>query len=233
MIYSLGDKSLLFKKISIQLQNDFDATLRISDKYDLTLAKCIYRYLHEMYINLYSDSDNICEDAEDIAKAYLSYARLYKDITLVQPGVELPPLNKRIYNRNIIVDSEVSSINEITKYNIAKWPIADNIIQYIIADSVITPQSSLEDIAAMQKLLSNIPAINYDYRPGLWDLEFSEICYQIQKRMRDGNVKDFTTSSAVGDIDNLNIICTGFCDVYVERYLRSKNEVRSTSYGNH
>lgn len=290
MIYNLGDHSLLFKTISIQLQNDFDATLTVSDEYTLELAKCIYRYLNEMYGSILAISNNETESfatydlldlvrmkrilsgqsitsidnkdydlndddifdtsdvtmlrkyllgvidgddlnpnpigeklihvhAEQISRAYLDNAKLYRDITLDPSNT---PLTEHIYDR--LTDRQgyeyranVESIDLITKYNIALWPISDNIIQYVIKDSVITPLSSLEDIAEMQKLLSNINSFNYDYNPGNWDYEFSKACYTIQTILRESNQE---------------LVCTGLCDLYVEKYLRSQNEIRSTGYGN-
>lgn len=283
MIYNLGDHSLLFKRLSIQLQNNFDSTLTVSDEYNLDLAKCIYRYLYETYHNILkigsSDIDTTEYDirdlvrikkilsgmsdssqsknydfnndgevtseeltqlklyllgatelpsiqsesnrlvhvhAEDISRAYLDYARLYKDITLVPKDSLDVDLDKRIYDRNKINNDLVESINDITRFNIALWPISDNIIQYVFSDTVITPLSSLEDIAEMQKLLSNIYSFNYEYVPGTWDYNFSKACYTIQIMSKESNPE---------------IICTGLCDLYVERYLRSQNEIRSTSYG--
>lgn len=288
MIYNLGDHSLLFKTISIQLQNDFDATLTVSDEYTLELAKCIYRYLNEMYGSILIISNNetdsfatynildlvnmkrflsgqsisgikdkdydlnddniidtsdasllnkyilgkIDEDvlnptgeklihvhAEQIARAYLDNAKLYHDITLDPSHT---PLDQHIYDRltdrqGYQYQTNIKSINDITKYNIALWPISDNIIQYVIKDSVITPLSPLEDIAEMQKLLSNINSFKYDYNPGNWDYEFSKACYTIQTILRESNQE---------------LVCTGLCDLYVEKYLRSQNEIRSTGYGN-
>lgn len=286
MIYNLGDHSLLFKTISIQLQNDFDATLTVSDEYTLELAKCIYRYLNEVYgsilaisnnedksfdtydlldlirikqilsgqsINVNKDYDLNDDDvidttdstmlreyllgklkdtdinpsngklihihAEQVARAFLDSAKLYHDITL---DPDTTDLNEHIYDRltdrqGYQYQTNIQSIDLITKYNIALWPISDNIIQYVIKDSVITPLSSLEDIAEMQKLLSNINSFNYDYNPGNWDYEFSKACYTIQTILRESNQE---------------LVCTGLCDLYVEKYLRSQNEIRSTGYGN-
>ncbi len=288
MIYNLGDHSLLFKTISIQLQNDFDATLTVSDEYTLELAKCVYRYLNEMYGSIliisnsdadsfavynFSDlvrmkrflsgqsvagikdndydlnDDNIIDTAdttllnkyllgkidendlnptgkklihvhaEQIARAYLDNAKLYRDITI---DPDKTSLDEHIYDRltdrqGYEYQTNIESIDLITKYNIALWPISDNIIQYVIKDSVITPLSSLEDIAEMQKLLSNINSFNYDYNPGNWDYEFSKACYTIQTILRESNQE---------------LVCTGLCDLYVEKYLRSQNEIRSTGHGN-
>lgn len=231
MIYNLEDKSILFKKISIQLQNDFDATLTVSDKYNLNLAKCIYNYLVNKYDRYTIDPNNydnplIYRDREiyiqpqNISDYYLSQVKLYKDITIIPEGIEIP-LEDHIYDRNISApgyeyQTNIQSINDITKYNIAFWPISDNVLQYIIDDTVINPRSSLEDIAGMQKLLFNIPSFSYNnYNTGFWDLDFQKNCYIIQYLSHEANE---------------DIVLTGLCDLSVEKYLRAHNEIRSSSY---
>ena len=219
MIYNLGDKSILFKKLSIRLQNDFDSNLLVSDKYTLELSKCIYNYLLYTYDNASYLSDLIVSDAQKISDVYLSKVKLYKDITI---NPDETAINNHIYDRNTSVpgyeyQTNIDSIDKITKYNIAFWPIDDNLLQYITVNTVITPNSSFEDIASMQKLLSNIQSTIYDYTPGIWDYKFSEYCYNIQSNMKSTN-KD--------------IILTGLCDLYVEKYLRSHNEIRNNSYHN-
>ena len=241
MTYNLEDRSILFKKISIQLQNDFDSTLEVSDKYTLSLALCIYRYLSNKYSKLIEDEiEEIIDEqrktlpeelvdkisyknrlidlrANKISDEYLSSVKLYKDITL---DPEHTPLEDHIYDRNTSAPKyeyqpNIDSINKITKYNIAFWPISDNILQYVMLNSVVTPMSSLEDIAEMQKLLSNIRPFNYDYTPGIWDYNFSKACYTIQFILHESDE---------------TVILTGLCDLAVERYLRSRNETRSTAY---
>lgn len=242
MTYNLNDKSLLFKKISIQLQNDFDSTLKVSDTYTLELAKCIYNYLSYKYSDVIKNKINELISAqseylsselsekieykgrlidiivETVADTYLSGVKLYKDITLNPESV---PLDEHLYDRNTSAvgyeyQTDIKSINEITKYNIAFWPISDNVLQYVIDNSVITPLSSLEDIATMQKLLYNISSFNYNYDPGMWDTDFSRACYLIQLIAKESDDA---------------VILTGLCDLCVEKYLRSHNEIRSSSYG--
>lgn len=220
MIYNLGDQSILFKNISIQLQNDFDSSLIVSDIYSLDLAKCIYRYLDTVYNSLVFNSNQerlIDIRSNKVCDIYLSFVKLYKDITL---NPQDTPLIDHIYDRNTSrvnyeYQTGIETINEITKYNVALWPISDEILQYVVKDSVITPLSSLEDIATMQKLLSNIKSFSYSYNAGLWDLTFSTACYTIQHIMHESDE---------------NIILSGLCDLHVEKYLRAHNDIRSTSY---
>lgn len=218
--YNLSDKSILFSKLSVQLKNDFDSSLTVSNEYTLDLAKCIYNYLNNMFnpVNFIDENSNrlIANNAKSVADEFIKYANLYEDITV---NGDETPIENHIYDRLSGYTTTVTylnnSIDDINKFNIAYWPIYDSIIQYVNSDTVINPNSSLEDIALIQKLLSN--TTDYNYEPGVWDLTLSEHFYSIQNELKSKEP---------------HIICSGLCDIYVEKYLRSKNEIRSSSYGN-
>ncbi len=218
--YNLSDKSILFSKISMQLKNDFNSSLTVSNEYTLDLAKCIYNYLNDMFNpnNFIDENDSrlIVNDATSVAGEFIKYANLYTDITVNKLDT---PIENHIYDRLSGYTETISnlnnSVNDINKFNIASWPIYDSIIQYVNLDTVINPGSSLEDIALIQKMLSNVT--DYKYEPGIWDLDLSKHIYAIQMELKSKDP---------------HIVCSGMCDIYVEKYLRSKNEIRSSSYGN-
>lgn len=102
----------------------------------------------------------------------------------------------------------------VNQYNIYSWPINETLLQFLTPDLVITEASEMDDIAQMQllaKAVNYIPGENL----GLFDSEFEQLCRAIQEELKQTNSR---------------IIVTGYCDIFVERYLRSKNDIRTEVY---
>ena len=105
-------------------------------------------------------------------------------------------------------------LNQVNKYNIKSWPINETILQYVCPETVITESSNMDDIAQMQLLAETVNYIPGD-NIGLFDSEFEILCRTIQSDLQT--------------VDN-RVIVTGYCDIFVERYLRSRNNVRAEVY---
>lgn len=104
-------------------------------------------------------------------------------------------------------------LSQVNKYNIASWPINESILQFLVPDLVVTENSSEDDIAQMQILAE---AVDYRiYNIGLFDDDFKNLCEAIQIKL--------------SEVDK-RIIINKYCDIFVERYLRSKNNVRTEVY---
>lgn len=105
------------------------------------------------------------------------------------------------------------ALKQVNKFNIASWPINETILQFLIPDVVITENSSEEDIAQMQLLAE---ALDYrDYTSGFLDETLSNLFREIQQLLMDQNNK---------------VLIHGYCDTFTERYLRTKNEIRTEVY---
>jgi hypothetical protein len=102
----------------------------------------------------------------------------------------------------------------VNKYNIYSWPINETILQFLNPDTVITETSDIDDIAQMQLLAEAV-----DYVPGnnigFFDNDLEQLCRDIQQELFDLDKR---------------VIVNGYCDIFVERYLRSKNEVKAEVY---
>lgn len=113
-------------------------------------------------------------------------------------SIQLTPINK-----------ESIKLSKLNEFNINSWIINETIIQFIDSDTVISESSSDTDVLYLQQLAENL-----NYTPMVyadWDSNFTNVCIDIQSEMRKTNPK---------------IIVNGFGDLYVEKYLRSQNEVR-------
>lgn len=359
--YDIGARSLIFKRISMFLQETYMPTLEISDEYTLTLAKCIYEYLRDFYPNTYkyyyvvstipndflSTMDSVEHAGIQQTKYYLkdfdpntkewtgryvlapmnsvwvdntfyiegpeySLSDIYtigfqsgiwgdgtpiyndnfpgiytykllgytkdlvatQDILTLTDEQKLYTLNETVpflqilenpelqelqqkydtettlrqSNKGILSDREYnrlkdkmlsiekqracfakvpsasSSVDEIlqfvtdglmqvSKYNIASWPINEAILQFLVPDLVVTEGSSEDDIAQMQLLAE---AVDYHIvNIGLFDIEFKNLCERIQLKLSETDKR---------------IIINKYCDIFVERYLRSQNSVRTEVY---
>ncbi len=99
MKFSIGDKSSIFKYISKNLKNLYDANLKVSNEYTIDLAKCIYNFLKDNFPQqdiILSKLDSKSEDektisdikfsiSESIADYYLSGNSLVDYLTRLEP----------------------------------------------------------------------------------------------------------------------------------------------------
>jgi hypothetical protein len=112
-----------------------------------------------------------------------------------------------------ILQFVTDGLSQVNKYNIASWPINEAILQFLTPDIVITEQSNEDDIAQMQVLAR---ALDYNSKHiGLFDENFKDLCKHIQIELSDTDKR---------------VIVNSYCDIFVERYLRAKNDVRTEVY---
>lgn len=229
MRYSLGDKSLLFKYISINLKNVYLSTIHVSDEYTLDLAKHIYNYLHIYYpkLTIKDNKNNIIFGVEDISQYFL-FGHNKDSLSNTDIGARIKPKIAEIKSNesndktNIIYDDNSEtipeSISDINKYNIIDWPINDSVIQFLQPGVVISEYSTVDEIASAQYSLLNagykIPKIENTQidNIGAIDEKFNMYCYAIQKSEMEKDA---------------NVVATGYYDIYVESYTRGLSEVRS------
>lgn len=131
---------------------------------------------------------------------------------LANPDPDIDP-EETLSAKNVLkfVSDGLSWVNQ---YNIYSWPINETILQFLDPETVITENSNMDSIAQMQILAEKL-YYNPGQNLGLFDDAFSSLCTAIQEELT-------ATDSRV--------IVTGYCDIFVERYLRSKNDVRTEVY---
>lgn len=232
MKYSLGEKSLIFKYISINLKNVYLSTIQVSNEYTLDLAKHIYNYLKIYYPkNTIKVENASVENVEDIAEYFLhghdrndlsdsdigaTIKPTILDADLIQNADSLSDTNYMIYDNNSKTIPE--SISNINKYNIIDWPINDSVIQFLQPGVVISDNSDIDEIAYAQYSLCKagyvIPKLKNSQIEDIGKIneEFKLYCYKIQQ-LRIKNEK--------------NVVATGYYDMYVESYTRGLSEVRN------
>lgn len=215
MTFDIGDSSLIFKGVSLFLKENYMPNLEISEVFSLSLAKTIYKYLEEYFPKISDRFENIPENLrtgiESISEVFFNKCEVFEEDRSTAESFTLKPYN-RLYDRNKrIKPVDIDSINE---YNIASWEINEQIMQFLDEDTVITENSSMEEIAQMQKMARALDYIDKG-TVGIIDADFVSICLSIQLQQRE--------------IDK-RIVPHGYCDIYVEKYLRSINEVRMNTY---
>ena len=118
----------------------------------------------------------------------------------------------------LLLDNVLNFVSDglswVNQYNIYSWPINETILQFLNPETVITETSNMDDIAQMQ-LLAESAGYIIGQNLGLFDEEFKNFCIKTQENL-------LNTDSRV--------IVTGYCDIFVERYIRSKNPVRTEVY---
>ena len=100
-MYDIGSKSLIFKRISMFLQETYMSTLEVSDEYTLDLAKCIYEYLRDFYPNTYQYWLPVMSQPSDFTKVLQD--KIKNDVETMT-GFEVISVNVKIQgienNRN-------------------------------------------------------------------------------------------------------------------------------------
>ena len=235
--YDIGDKSLLFKYISLNLKEVYKSDIEVSEEYTIDLAFNIYNFLKLYYPQLHITDGVNSIDATDLAEYYImGHKPSVNDPTNIN-GVKLYPiyetyskLNEKtntvedfiIYDTTITnkLDSrlvEPTSIMDLNELNIMSWPLRDNIIQFLQPGVIISSESTLDEIAQAQQQLSlagyNIPKINNTdiLQYGEIDEDFKLYCYNIQNKVK---------------MQDMYAISSGYFDIYVESFTRSIDEVR-------
>lgn len=217
MTYNIGDKSIIFKYISINLKNAYLSTIEVSNEFTLDLAKHIYNYLKFNYPKL-ELGDNI--NTEDLAEYFLR-GHTTEDFVDENAGAWVyvkPDSYDEDENTSLIIydtsqETIPESINDINKYNISSWKINDSIIQFLQPGVIIDTYSNMDEIAQAQTLL--IPTGYVPSELGNIDLSkdkaFYDTCYLIQKSKQ---------------VENNLIVASGYFDIYVESFARGLSEVR-------
>lgn len=108
----------------------------------------------------------------------------------------------------------LDGLSWVNQYNIYSWPINETVLQFLSPEIVITEDSNMDTIAQMQILAENA-GYTVGQNLGLFDEDFKNFCIKTQEEL-------LNTDSRV--------VVTGYCDIFVERYIRSKNSVRTEVY---
>lgn len=142
------------------------------------------------------------------------YRRLTKQINELEQQrsyfSQVPTTNS---SESDVLNFVSDGFNSINKYNIASWPINETILQYLIPELVITPESFEDDIAQIQLLAQ---AEGYTkYTPGIFDDKLKIRCLKHQESLMERD---------------LRVVPTGYCDIYVEHQFRAINEERVEVY---
>lgn len=143
------------------------------------------------------------------------YSRLKERIDFIEDSREcfasVPDGSTTLSDTVNFVSDGLSWVNQ---YNIQSWPINESILQFLNPETVISETSDMDTIAQMQILASMV-----GYEPGsnigLFDESFTETCQKIQEELAETDSR---------------VLVTGYCDIFVERYLRSKNDVKVEVY---
>ena len=117
-------------------------------------------------------------------------------------------------------------VNGNTDYNRdkSKYDIDDLVLSFLLGRT-IGPNSSVDDIAYVQKLFMNIYDTYIPNSLGIWDDKLTDIIFNYQRRINidDTNTAMDSTKNNI-QLDKLRLLPTGYFDIYTEKYLLSEQK---------
>lgn len=107
----------------------------------------------------------------------------------------------------------------------SKYDIDDLVLSFLLGRT-ISPNSSVDEIAYVQKLFMNIYDTYVPKSLGTWDNALTNIIFNYQRRINIDDTNTAMDNTKINNLqlDKLRLLPTGYFDIYTEKYLLSEQK---------